>query len=81
MTHWSDVMVPFPDLLPRATGVRLYWGQDRDPSHLLFQLPDLLQAGYLLPFQLLLVPLQGLCHLGRGERLGWKPVLISASQL
>lgn len=88
-------MGPSPDLLYGAPGVGplsthlapLGLGQS---SHLLFHCLDLLQAGCLPLFQLLLVTLQGLCHLGSGKRQrirqtgkqhkGWTPALISASQ-
>ena len=66
-------MGPSPDLLYGAPGVGplsthlapLGLGQS---SHLLFHCLDLLQAGCLPLFQLLLVTLQGLCHLGSGKR-------------
>lgn len=45
-------------------------GQGSGPCHLLFHLPDLLQASCLLLLQLLLVLLQVLCHLGGRERQG-----------
>lgn len=42
-------------------------GQGGGSCHLLLHLPDLLQAGRLLLLQLLLLPLQALCHLDGSE--------------
>lgn len=67
-------MDPFPDLLcgvpqvgPLSTHLAPL-GPGQRSSHLLFHRLDLLQAGCLPLFQLLLVTLQGLCHLGAGKR-------------